>query len=151
MCAQMGMELTFLHMGSVAPAVAHFDQAFSLYNPERHVEDAFFYAQNPGVAMRCFAAWALWFLGQPDRSLERIQEAVALARELSEPHGLAHALFFAAMLHQLRGEEAVAREHAEGAIALSTEHRLVMYLAMATVIRGWAVAGRGSAEDTIDQ
>ena len=31
--------------------------------------------------MPCFAAWALWFLGQPDQSLERIQEGLTLARE----------------------------------------------------------------------
>ena len=41
----------------------------------------FFDALNPGVALRCFAAWSLWFTGQPDRALRRIEEAVALARE----------------------------------------------------------------------
>src|SRR5215510_10298831 len=139
MCAQMGMELTFLHMGSVAPAVAHFDQAFSLYNPERHVEDAFFYAQNPGVAMRCFAAWALWFLGEPEQSMQRIQEALTLARELSEPHGLAHAHLFVAILHQLRRESRMALVHAEVVLALAKEHDLVMYQAMDKIVQGWTV------------
>ena len=39
--------------------------------------------------------------------------ALNLARELSEPHGLAHAFFFAAILHQLRREERMAQEQAE--------------------------------------
>ena len=81
------------------------------------------------LAMRCHAAWALWFLGQPDQALDRIQEALTLARELSEPHGLAHAFFFAAILHQLRREERMAQEHAEAAIAVSSEHGLVLYQA----------------------
>ena len=114
------MEITFLHLGEFARAREHFEKALSLYDPERHRDDAFFYSQNPGVAMRCYAAWALWFLGQPDQALNRIKEALTLARELSEPHGLAHALFFAAILHQLRREERMAQEHAEAAIAVST-------------------------------
>src|SRR2546426_4302395 len=108
----------------------HFEKALLLYDPQQHLDDAFIYAQNPGVAMRCFAAWAQWFLGQPDQALDRIHEALTLARELSEPHGLAHALFFAAILHQLRREQPIAQEHAEAAIAVCSEHGLVLYLAM---------------------
>ena len=63
--------------------------------------------------MRCFAGWALWFLGQPDRALQPIYEALTLARELSEPLGMAHAYFFAAVLHQLRREERLAEAPAE--------------------------------------
>ena len=89
--------------------------------------------------MRCFASWALWYLGQPDQALELIEEALALARELSEPYGLAHALFFKAILHQLRREERLAQELAEEAIAVSSEHGLILYQAMATITRGWAI------------
>ena len=67
-----------------------------------------------------------------------------MARELSEPHGLAHALAFAAVLHQLRREPALAEQHAEMAIELSAEHGLVLYQAMASLIRGWARVSRGS-------
>ena len=113
------MEIIFVHLGEFALALEHFEKALSFYDPDHHLDDAFLYVQNPGVAMRCFAAWSLWFLGQPDQALERIQEALNLARELSEPHGLAQALFFAAVLHQLRREERKAQEDAEAAIAVS--------------------------------
>ncbi len=116
MRGHLAMEITFMHLGEFASAMEHFEKALSLYDPERHRDDAFLYTQNPGVAMRCFAAWALWFLGQPDQALDRMQEALTLARELSEPHGMAHALFFAAILHQLRREARMAQEYAEAAI-----------------------------------
>src|SRR5262249_23209614 len=48
------------------------------------------------------------FLGRPDQALDRMEEALTLARDLSEPHGLARALFFAAILHQLRREALLA-------------------------------------------
>ena len=145
------MEVTFIHLGDFAPALEHFEKALLLYDPEQHRDDAFLYAQNPGVAMRCFAAWALWFLGQPDEALDRMQEALTLARELSEPHGLAHALLFAAILHQLRQEARVSQEYAEAVLAVSSEHGLVMYQAQATITRGWALIEQGPPEDAIEQ
>jgi predicted ATPase len=145
------MEITFMHLGEFTLAMQHYEKALSLYDPERHLDDAFLYALNPGVAMPCFAAWALWVLGQPDQALDRIQEALALARELSEPLGLAHALFFAAILHQLRREVRMAQESAEAALAVSSEHGLVLYQAMATVMRGWALIEQGRPEEAIEQ
>ena len=145
------MEITFMHLGEFGLAIEHFGKALLLYDPEQHRDDAFRYAQNPGVAMRCFAAWALWFLGQPDEALDRIQEALTLARELSEPYGLAHALFFAAILHQLRQEERLSQEHAEAALAVSSEHGLMLYQAMATFTLGWALIEQGRPEEAIQQ
>jgi predicted ATPase/DNA-binding winged helix-turn-helix (wHTH) protein len=145
------MEITFTHLGEFALALEHFEKALLVYDPERHVDDSFLYALNPGVAMPCFAAWSLWFLGQPDRALDRIEEALALARELSEPLCLAHALLFAAVLYQLRREEHIAQEHAEAVLAVSSEHGLALYQAMATIMRAWALIEQGRPEDAIEQ
>jgi DNA-binding winged helix-turn-helix (wHTH) protein/predicted ATPase len=144
------MEITFTHRGEFALAMEHFEKALLLYDPERHLDDGYLYALNPGVAMPCFAAWSLWFLGQPDRALDRIEEALALARRLSEPLSLAHALFFAAVLHQLRREEHMAQERAEATIAVSSEHGLALYQAMATIMRGWTMVGQGRQEEAIE-
>ena len=151
MRGHVAMETTFFHLGEFAQAREHFEKAFSLYDPERHRDDAFFYSQNPGVIMRCHAGWTLWFLGQPDEALNKIKEALTLARELTEPHGLAHALFFAAILYQLRREEPMAQEHAKAVISFSTEHGLVMYQAMATIVHAWALLKQGRTEQAIEQ
>ena len=145
------MEIIFLHLGEFTLALDHYEKALSFYDPDHHVDDAFLYVQNPGVAMRCFAAWSLWFLGQPDQAVKRIHEAVDLARELSEPHGLAQALFFAAGLHQLRRETRKAQEDAEAAIAVSREHGLSLYQAMSTATRGWAMILQGRQEEGMEQ
>jgi len=151
MRGQLAMEISFTHLGEYAQAIEHFEKALQLFDPERHRDDAFLYALNPGIAMRCFAAWALWFLGRPDQARDRIQEAMALARELSEPHGLAHAMFFAAILHQLRREARMARDYAEAAAAVATEHGLVMYQALATMTLGWASIEEGREEESIER
>jgi DNA-binding winged helix-turn-helix (wHTH) protein/predicted ATPase len=144
------VEITFAHLGEFALAMEHFGKALALYDPRRHLDDGFLYALNPGVAMPCFAAWSLWFLGQPDRGLGRIQEALTLARKLSEPLSLAHALLFAATLYQLRREELKARKHAEATLAVCSEHGLVMYQAMATIIRGWTLIESGQEEAAVE-
>jgi predicted ATPase len=101
--------------------------------------------------MPCFAAWSLWFSGRPDQSLERIEEALTLARELSEPTGLAHAALFASVLYQLRRDFLMAQYYAEAAIDISREHGLALYGAMATIMQGWAESKQGGAHEAIDQ
>jgi predicted ATPase len=145
------IEITFTHLGEFALAIEHYEKALLLYDPERHLDDGFFYALNPGVPMPCFAAWSLWCLGQPDQALDRLQEALRLARHLSEPLSLAHALLFAAILYQLRRESELAQEHADQAFAVSTEHGLVMYQAMATIMQGWSQLKHGRNEEAIEQ
>jgi adenylate cyclase len=145
------MGITSTHQGNFRLALEHFDKALSLYDPGQDRDDIFVDALNPGVAVRCFAGWCLWFVGQPDRGLVRIEEAVALARELSEPHGLAHALVFAAVFHQLRREKPMAQQHAEAAMALADEHGLVFYGAMAQMVHGWVLIGHGNDEHAVEQ
>ena len=143
-------EITFMHLGEFSLAIEHFEKALIRYDPERHRHDSFRYAQNPAVAMRCFASWALWFLGKPDQALTRINEAVTLASTSSEPNSLAPAYFFAAILYQLRREDRMAQEYAEAAIAVSAEHGLVLYQALATTARGWALFNQGRRDEGIE-
>lgn len=145
------METTLIHMGEFALALDHFEKALLLFDPSQHLDDAFRYAQNPGVGMPCHAAWALWLMGQPDQALKRIEEALARARELSEPHGRAHALYFASILHHLRREPRLALEQAEAAIAIAGEHGLVTYQAYAMITRGWALIELGHQKEAIEQ
>jgi len=145
------LEITFTHRGQFLLALDHFEQALSLYEPARHRDDSVLYALNPGVAMPCFASWALWCLGYPDQALKRIDEALALARELSEPHGLAHACFFAAMLHHFRREPLAAEQYVDAVLEISSERGLVLYEAMATVIKSWVMFERGQQVASIER
>ena len=145
------MEITRTHQGDFRLALEHFEKALALYDSDRHADDLFVDALNPGVAVRCFAGWCFWFMGQPDRALALIQDAVAIARQLSEPHGLAHALVFAAMHHQFRREPSLAQRCADEAIVLAGEHGLALYSAAARIVRGWALIGRGDDEAAVEQ
>ncbi|HSB28369.1 MAG TPA: AAA family ATPase [Pyrinomonadaceae bacterium] len=151
MRSHLMMEVTLMHQGEFASAMAHHQKASLLYDRDRHKEDSLFYSQNAGVAIPCFGAWTFWFLGLPNQAVECLHDGLSLARELAEPHGLAHSTLFAAILYQLRHEPRKAQEYAEAVITVSSEHGLVMYKAQATIIRGWALLDDRPAEEAIEE
>lgn len=144
------LEITNTHIGNFQLALNHYEAALELYDPAQHRDDSFLYALNPGVAMPCFAAWSLWFLGRTDEALERMEEGLALARELSEPQGIAHAQLFACLLHQFRGDHRMAQRLAESAIDVSQTHGLVLYGAMADFMKGWTLSEQGHEDKGVE-
>jgi class 3 adenylate cyclase/predicted ATPase len=127
----------------------HLEEVSALYDPQQH--RSYGSLLDPGESCLSYAAWVLWFLGHPDQALQRSHEALTLAQELSHPFSLAHALNYAAVLHQLRREGQAAQERAEAGIALSTEQGFPHWLALGTSWRGWALAAQGEAEEGIAQ
>jgi adenylate cyclase len=145
------LEITNTPLGNFELAVDHFEKALALYDPAQHRDDSFLYALNPGVAMPCFAAWSLWFLGRTEEAVLRMDEAVARAVELSEPQGLAHAQLFASVLHQIRRDCGLAQHYAEAVSEISAAHGLVLYGAMADVMKGWTLSEQGHVQEGIEQ
>jgi len=69
-----------------------------------------------------------------------------LAHELSHPYSLAFAWCEAAVVSQCRRDVPVVHEQAEAGVALSTEQGFTLWVAMGTLVRGWAVAMQGQGE-----
>ena len=138
--------ITLIYLGECAMARRHLEQSLALYNPAQHRSLAFLYGQDHGVACLSYAAWVLWLLGYPDQALQRSQEALSLAQELSHPFSRAFALNFAALLRLYRREGQAAQAQAETLIALSVEQGFAMYCAHGTILRGGALAMQGQGE-----
>ena len=95
--------------------------------------------------------WTLWLLGYPAQALARLHEALALAHELSHPYSLAFAQCWAAFVSQLRRDVPAVHEQAEAAVALATEQGFPFWVAMGTILRGWALAMQGQGEEGMAQ
>jgi TOMM system kinase/cyclase fusion protein len=149
--AYRAMGQTVYWQGELTQARAYLEQGIALYDPQRHRSLAFHYSQDAGVGLRTFVAHVLWYLGYPAQAAARLQEALALARELSHPFSLALALDHAAWLHQYRREERLAQEQAEADMALSREQGFAFFLAHGTIFRGWALAAQGQRTEGITQ
>jgi predicted ATPase len=113
----LGATLAF--QGEFAAAREHLEQSLALYDALQHHSLAFRYGFDPRVFCLGRVAQSLWSLGYPDKALQRSQEALTRAQELSYPSSLALALMSAAFLHQFRQEERVVQGLVHTMITLS--------------------------------
>jgi hypothetical protein len=95
---------------------------------------------------RAFLGWATTRLGDADGGDELTSEALALARRLGRPHDEAFALYISALCAVFRRDSAAAGARAHEGVALCAERGFGLFGAMATVIRGWAVAEEGDPD-----
>jgi predicted ATPase len=150
--AHYALGLSLSHLGKFVLAREHLEQCFALYDAGQHRLQAFRYGSfDPQVAALSVATLALWLLGYPDQALRRSREALALAQEPSHPFSLALAQVWAAWVHQYRREGHEAQARAEAAVALATDHGFPQWLAIATVLRGKALAEQGQEGEGITQ
>jgi adenylate cyclase len=71
-------------------------------------------------------------------------EAISLAKELNDMHGLALALYYSAVLGYFELNPAVVEHLASDLIELSTRHNFAHLLATGAVCRGWARSASGN-------
>jgi TOMM system kinase/cyclase fusion protein len=119
----------------------HNEKALAIYDRAQHGKLMLKYGQDPGVWSLSYLGWCLWFLGFPDQALQRSQDAVRLAKEISHPVSIALSTNYLAILHNYRGEHAIACELADRAMEICTEHKLTLWMTMSKIQRGWALLG----------
>ena len=149
--AHRAMGSALVEQGKCAQALEHFNQASSLYPAHRNHPYTLAIAHDCKVVCECFAARALWAVGNPDAALQRMQGALAFARELSHPASWIFATHFAVQLHQLRGEPSLARERASEVVKMADEYGLDLWQALGNIDMGWAEAELGNRQTGINQ
>jgi predicted ATPase len=136
--------------GELLQAREHLEEAIARYDPQEIRSRGLpFYQVDPGCWALFALSWALWQLGYPEQASTRIQESLALVRELSHPFTEASTLLYANQLHGLRGESRAALEGAEALIAFSSEHGFLQYVGMGTLQRAAALADQGQLQEGI--
>ncbi|HJY81067.1 MAG TPA: hypothetical protein VKK81_08295, partial [Candidatus Binatia bacterium] len=146
---QMGMLL--LNLAEWIAAREHHEQAMTFYDPQKHRTYVSLYEADLGMWSSAQAAVVLWYLGYPEQALQKSREALRLASELGHPHSTDWVLLCAAWLHQLRHEPQEARGLAETAITLSQDQGFQLWLALGTMLHGWALAMQGQGAAGIAQ
>jgi predicted ATPase len=153
--ARRALGATLYYLGRFADAAAVLDEGIAIDDAvsalDDHRADLLLHTERAGVVCRLLSGRALWFLGFPDRALERIEAGLSLGQRLAHASSVAFALAFAALVHNLRREFAAARTRAEAAIAFAGEHRMPQWLAEATMFRGFALVGLGQQAEGIAQ
>jgi class 3 adenylate cyclase/tetratricopeptide (TPR) repeat protein len=116
---------TLYGTGDLENAEIHAREGLEQYDTQRHRVYASIYGgHDTGVCCLNFAALTAWTRGYPVRALRHSQEAVRLAGQLSHPHSLNIALYYAAWVHCQRGEHQATGEKAEAALDIARAHGL---------------------------
>ncbi len=142
---------TAFWFGEFAEAREQMERGIELYAPDRDRRLAFLYGQDPDVANRGMQTWPLALTGQLGEALARGREAVARAREVAHPYSLGYALVHDMCCHQYLGLVDEALDRANEAVGLATERSFPNWMIAGMVIRGWALARKGRAEEGIAQ
>jgi predicted ATPase len=144
--AHYALGWTGFRLGALPAARTHLEAGITHHTPDQRRAQVFRMGQDPGVACRCYAAWALWLLGYPEQALARLHDALALAHELSHPFSLAFAWCIAALVSQLRRDVPAVHAQAEAAVALSTAQGFPHWAALGTILCEWALAMQAQDE-----
>jgi predicted ATPase len=149
--AHRAMGATMVEQGKCVEAIEHFDIASGLYPAHRNHRHILTIAHDCKVICECFAARALWALGDRDGALSRMQGALAFAKELAQPRSWVLTAHFAAQLHQFRGEPLQAQTLAREVARLADEYGMDFWVPFGTFDLGWCEAELGDAERGIEQ
>jgi predicted ATPase/class 3 adenylate cyclase len=134
-------------LGEFASAYQHGEEGMALYaQRQHHAVDALFAGHDTRVCGLTFTALALWYLGYPDQSLQRLHEALRDARALDHPLSLClllrHAPFHQRFYRDLRAVQ----ERTEELRTLATGQGFASEGAYATMMEGWLLAMNGEVE-----
>ena len=133
-------------MGEYTAARIHLEQGIVLSDPTAQRALALRHGWAPGVHCLIYAANTLWCLAYPVQALRRCQKALALAQELTHPHGLAFAQHFAAFLFHRRREATVVQAQVDALLTLATAQGFPLFVGLGTCWRGWVLAMQGQSE-----
>jgi adenylate cyclase len=135
--------------GELTRAREYQEESLAFCDPQQHRAHVSLFGENVGISCLCWAAFALWGLGYPERALKKVEEALTLAQEFSHPFSFGYALSCALRIHQLRREGPKTQARAETLLELAAEQGFALRTAQGAVLRGWTLAMQGHGEEGI--
>ncbi len=142
---------SLVHQGRHAEALGEADRALELAGGDPVPEPVAVFGESPRVSSHVWAALALWHLGRPDAAVARAERAVATAAIAPRAYARSMAIVNMAIVSQCVGDAEETRRWAEAAIDSSQRAGYPYWQAVATVLRGWALAVDGEPAEGLVQ
>jgi tetratricopeptide (TPR) repeat protein len=132
--------------GQLDEGLRHLELAIDLHDPARHDVGRFRLGPNTGVVARTATGLILWQRGSPERAVERLLEALEVARGIDHAYSIAYALHHNGYLALSRGRFEEAVEWARELSSISDDNDFPVWRTLATVFEGVATCYLGDAE-----
>jgi len=135
-----------LFLGDLDGARADAAEGLARYDKHRHAVHRFTYGgHDTGCCAHALGGVAAVLAGESGHSASLLHAGVTLAREIGDPPVLAHALAFAAIGAQIRGDLAVCRAIGDEVIEINKTHTVKQFNVIGIVTGGWAYYASGDA------
>jgi len=140
-----------LQLGEFIQAFKASRKGLSILAPQQSQSQINLFGNDTEVGCLIFEAQTLWFLGYPDQSQRKIEEALLLARKISHPFTLVFCLFFTAHLSYLCRDIEKVYSYTQTLLEISQARGFALYQAWGTILQGWAMAMLENTETGIKQ
>lgn len=144
LAAEMELGVLAFERGELRAAEERLARAEALYEPASHREHVERVGVDLGLFTRAFRTHLTWLRGDAAAARAAATAVVADASARTHPLTLALTLAYAAVLYAFLGDRQPAKEVAEEALAVCSEHGFPYYLEWARIVRGWASAEEGA-------
>jgi predicted ATPase len=140
-----------LHTGDFVDSRAHYDQALSLYDADKHRSWATRFGQDIRVSILSFRSMTLWMLGYPEAALTDADQVVKGAREIGHAASLIYALAVTSVPHLLVGNYASVNAQTDEAISIAGRVGEVFWKEMGATVQGYVLALTGKPSEAVHQ
>lgn len=134
------------HMGRFAAALEHWQAALAAYDPAGCQYIGLSLISGCRALLSAYRSWALLAAGDIEAAVKADEDAMGRADLSRADFASAGTLCMSASFSYLRGDFASAQTKLKAALALCAEQKYSLWLAVATMVQGWAVAEEGQAE-----
>ena len=121
------------------------------YDPLQHGDVPFLFGGSPGVIALVYLSWVLWLLGYPEQAAEKVQLALALARQLGQPPSLVYAGLTGSSIYAWGRQLDAAVELIEAAEGVAEEYNLTFFVTLSKLQRGCTDVYRGKVRESVEQ
>jgi len=149
--AHMALGNGLYFLGDFTASHHHFEQALTVYDPDKHNPRVSNIAQDLGVYSLSRAGCALWCLGYPEQARRSCDKGLTLARGLSHFLSEAYALEGVIGVAQECGELSTVERQVERMVTLSQEQGCPYYVLWGRMMRGWLLTVQGNGAEGIAQ
>ena len=134
------------HRGVPTEARRLLTHSTSIYHPGSHAELYLKYMMDFGVFGRFYLGLSSFAAGDPEAASACAHQAVDLAARLNQPHSRGFAMLANFIIGAFRRDPVIAGSWAEECTKFAGEQGFPEFVALAMIVRGWALAEDGDLE-----
>jgi len=132
--------------GDLEAGLPHLERAIELHDPQVHDSGRFRLGPNTGVVARTASGILLWQCGKLEQAIDRVEEALEVARQIGHPYSIAYGLHHNGLLALYRGRYEEARHRASELAEVSEANDYPVWRTLATVFDGVALSYLGEPD-----